>query len=375
MSKKAFTLIGILLLAALTAAVGYTMRDKLSPYLFSPQAGEAPEVAEDTARVRIIARSLEVPWRSVTLPDSTLLVTERPGKLQLINKDGTVSIPVPGVTSVGEGGLLGIALHPRFKDNRYLYLYHTTKQGDGLINHIDRYVYRDGRLDDKTVILGYIPGAPYHDGGELAFGPDGYLYIGTGDAGNPDLAQDTQSLAGKILRITDDGDIPEDNPFGNAIYSLGHRNVQGLAWDEWKRLWAIDHGPSGANSGFDELNKIEKGANYGWPLIRGDETQEGLQTPVIQSGARDTWAPAGLAYADGSLYFSGLRGRSLYQVKVSEAGDVSELHRHLSDRYGRLRSVEVQGDSLIISTSNTDGRGNPRAQDDKLLEVPLELLN
>ncbi|KKS63178.1 MAG: Quinoprotein glucose dehydrogenase [Candidatus Collierbacteria bacterium GW2011_GWD2_42_50] len=214
-----------------------------------------------------------------------------------------------------------------------------------------------------------IKGSSNHDGGRIAFGPDGYLYITTGDAETPNLAQDKNSLNGKILRIKDDGGIPEDNPFGNAVYSLGHRNPQGLAWDKNGTLWETEHGPSGIQTGNDEVNIIIKGGNYGWPTIKGDQTKKGLISPIIQSGTKDTWAPSGMAYYDGSLFFSGLRGEALYEAKIRN-GNKLDLLTHFKQEFGRIRAVVLGPDGyLYLSTSNQDGRGRVREGDDKIIKI------
>lgn len=316
----------------------------------------------------IVAENLKIPWEIAFLPGSDLLVTERPGILKRIGKDGRVFV-IEGVEHIGEGGLLGMTLHPNFSENRWLYLYLTTKVGDDLKNRVERYRFEGDRLSEKTIIIDGIPGAANHDGGRIAFGPDGYLYITTGDAGSSNLAQNTNSLAGKILRIKDDGSIPSDNPFGNAVYSYGHRNPQGLVWDEKGRLWATEHGRSGILSGLDELNLIEKGKNYGWPIIQGSETRPGMESPVAQSGSDETWAPAGIAFLNGSLFFGGLRGESLYEVKILNDNKIS-LKVHFQQEFGRIRAVVLGPDGYIyITTSNTDGRGEPRLDDDKIIKV------
>lgn len=196
--------------------------------------------------------------------------------------------------------------------------------------------------------------------------PDYYLYITTGDAGDKQSAQDINSLSGKILRIKDDGSELE-------VYSYGHRNPQGLAWDEQSRLWITEHGPSGLESGFDEINLIKQGGNYGWPIVQGDETQEGLVDPVVQSGANDTWAPAGMIYWDGSFFFAGLRGQTLYEAKLND-DDSLTLVSHFQGEYGRLRAVVLGPDNhLYISTSNTDGRGSKGKGDDKIIRIDPNL--
>src|SRR3989344_7203282 len=259
--KKA-TLTSIVILILLTALLFLYLRISQKEEESTKVIPKKEEkVAEETpAAEEIFAKNLEIPWDIAFLPDGDLLVTERTGVLKRFSKDGSEKgeVKVSGVNHYGEGGLLGLVLHPKFLENRYLYLYLTSKKGLGFENRIERYKYEDGSLSDRNVILGGIPGAIYHDGGRMAFGPDGYLYVTVGDATNSDSAQDTNSLAGKILRMTDEGKAPLDNPFNNLVYSYGHRNPQGLTWDDAGRLWSTEHGRSGALSGLDELNLIEK---------------------------------------------------------------------------------------------------------------------
>jgi len=323
---------------------------------------------EETKDREVVAQDLDIPWEVAFLPDGEMLITERPGKLLKIGEDRNV-IEIQGVQHVGEGGLMGLALHPDFGKNQLLYLYFTTGGQGRLTNQLERYKLVGNSLSEKKVILSGILGSSNHDGGRIAFGPDRNLYIGTGDAENPDLAQNTKSLNGKILRIKDDGSIPSDNPFGNAVYSYGHRNVQGLTWDKDGNLWATEHGRSGIQSGFDELNLIEKGKNYGWPVIQGNEQRDGMVTPIVNSGASETWAPAGAGFLNGSVFFVGLRGATLYETKLN-GKTVSELKKHLKDEYGRLRAVRVGPEGLLyITTSNRDGRGIPKENDDKLIRI------
>lgn len=320
---------------------------------------------EDSANSETIATGLVVPWQTVVLPGGDILVTERPGTLKRIGTDQR-AYNIEGVEHVGEGGLLGLALHPKFIDNNWLYIYLTTTSGGQISNRVERYTYAAAGLSDRKVIIDTIPGAANHDGGALAFGPDDHLYITTGDAGDDGSAQDRAALTGKILRLTDTGAVPADNPFRTAVYSYGHRNPQGLAWDDDGQLWATEHGRSGARSGYDELNLIQKGANYGWPVIEGDQTKSGMVKPVLHSGADDTWAPGGLAYLNDSLYFGGLRGQALYQAKLG-GDNTATLTKHLSETYGRIRGVTASEDNLLVTTSNRDGRGNPVQDDDKIL--------
>lgn len=315
--------------------------------------------------VSVVATGLRIPWGIAFLPGGDLLVTERPGKVLRIGADKK-GYAVEGVRHAGEGGLLGIALHPDFAANHFVYLYMTTSEGK-LQNVVERYTFANDQLTFDRTILSGIPAANNHDGGRLAFGPDGFLYVTTGDAENADNAQNTKSLAGKILRLRDDGSVPEDNPFGNAVWSYGHRNPQGLAWDASGQLWATEHGRSVPLSGYDELNKIAKGGNYGWPEIQGDAGRERMTKPVLHSGASDTWAPASLAFLGGSLYFGGLRGEALYETK---AAGTPFLETHFKNTYGRIREVALGPDGfLYLTTSNTDGRGSPKTGDDRVIRV------
>ena len=385
----------IITLVIITLAAFFLFRSQINRLFFKPTTSTAqPGVttsnlstslpkASPIEPITIVAQNLDIPWEVAFLPtvtdggtDGDLLVTERPGRLLKVTQGKQQLIQeIQGVNHIGEGGLMGLALHPEFGSNRWLYLYLTSSGSQGVINRLERYQLGGNTLSDRQVLLDNITGSSVHDGGRIAFGPDGYLYIGTGDAGNEQSAQDTNSLNGKILRVNDDGSIPPDNPFGNEVYSYGHRNVQGIAWDDSGNLWATEHGPSGNQTGYDELNLIRKGGNYGWPVIRGDQTRDGMVTPVLQSGSTDTWAPAGLAYLDGSLYFAGLRGASLYQTKLSGTS-VSSFIAHFTSDYGRLRAVTLSPNNLLyISTSNTDGRGSVNQGDDKIILIKPEIFD
>ncbi len=321
----------------------------------------------------VVAENLDTPWDIAFMPDGDMLVTERPGRLRRLGAS-PASIAIPGVKESGEGGLMGLTLHPDFASNKLIYVYFTAGT-TGSENKIIRYKLENNALVQDKVIISGIPSAIYHDGGRIAFGPDGMLYATTGDATDANLAQDKNSLAGKVLRLTADGAIPSDNPFGTAVWSWGHRNSQGLAWDAQGRLWATEHGRSGSSSGYDELNLIVKGGNYGWPTIQGSATQQGMIAPVLHSGATTTWAPSGIARAGTKLFWAGLAGESLYEATIESNGTVSGFKAHWKGTYGRLRAVTLGPDGhLYISTSNRDGRGSPAANDDRIIKVHPDAL-
>lgn len=358
----------IIILGGVLVVAGalYVFRDQLLPLIFRPTESSVQEAVTSDDAVEVIVSRLATPWSVVYLPDGDMLVTERSGTMRRIGENGQ-SYPIKGVRETSEGGLLGVALHPQFETNQRLYLYYTTDVFGSLENRIDEYRLVDDQLTKTRNILSSVPAASNHNGGAIAFGPDEKLYVTTGDAAKAGLAQDTASLAGKILRLNDDGTVPDDNPYQNLVWSYGHRNPQGIAWDDKGRLWSVEHGPSGASTGRDELNQIEKGVNYGWPVISGNEQRDGMRSPVAQSGDNDTWAPAGMAYVDGSLYFAGLRGQSLYRAEIN--GTAVGLTRYFSETYGRLRAVTAHDGQLTISTSNRDGRGTPKDTDDRLLKI------
>ncbi|MBI2859378.1 MAG: PQQ-dependent sugar dehydrogenase [Chloroflexi bacterium] len=322
----------------------------------------------DPPLAAFVARNLEIPWALDFLPDRSMVFTERPGRVRLVDASGGLVpqplLVVPDVARIGEGGLLGIAVHPDFNRNQFIYIYYSYPEGNGNSNKVVRYRKAGNSLSGPVTIISGIPGASNHDGGRIKFGPDGYLYIAAGDGSVPALAQDKSSLAGKILRIKGDGSIPPDNPFtGSPIYSYGHRNPQGLAWDDQGRLWATEHGSSAT----DELNLVQSGKNYGWPVIRGEQSASGMESPVLQSGT-DTWAPSGTAFRNGSIFFGALRGQSLFQVQINN--QPPSLQRHLNRSFGRIRDVVVGPDGLLyITTSNRDGRGVPSPNDDQIIRI------
>ena len=315
---------------------------------------------------QIVANNLSIPWGLVFLPDKSVLFTERAGRVRQITPTGAVIenplTTISDVKAVGEGGLLGITLHPKYSINHYAYLYYTySTDGQNTLNKVVRYLYVNNSFQIDKVIVEKIPGNIFHNGGRLKFGPDGYLYITTGDSLNPSLAQNTSSLAGKILRVTDDGKPVAGNPFKSLVYSYGHRNPQGLAWDENGRLWETEHG----NNAHDEINIINIGNNYGWPTIIGDQKAYGMITPVLTSG-NETWAPSGAVYIKPFLYFAGLRSSSLFRYDTK----TGKLDQFLKGKYGRLRDVVLGPDNfLYITTSNMDGRALTNLDGDKIIKV------
>ena len=378
MSKKVIGYIILVKLILIGVAI-LLFGDTITRTVFAPTDTSIENITSDgdvSIKDEVIVRAsqLSVPWAVEPLHDGTILATERTGNLLHIPTDGSVTrISVPDVESTGEGGLLGVVTHPSFETNRLIYLYVTHETDIGVRNRVMQYRFMEGVLDQEKIIIDAIPGARYHDGGQLAIGPDAKLYVTTGDAGEGDMAQDKDSLAGKILRLNLDGSIPQDNPFDSAVYSFGHRNPQGLAWDDEGQLWSSEHGRSGVKSGFDELNKIIEGGNYGWPIIEGDEEAEDMITPVVHSGPDDTWAPASLAFVDGTFYWGGLRGQALYAVDKTGNNSVDNVRMYFREKYGRLRAVvpSLDNGSLYITTSNTDGRGKPLDGDDKIIEISL----
>ena len=313
--------------------------------------------------VKTIATGLQVPCGVAFLPDGSALVSERPtGEIVRIPKGGGRArgvMHVPGVNANGEGGLLGLAVSPHYSSDRLVYAYMTTA-GD---NRIVRF-----RLGGPVhPILTGLQEASIHDGGRIAFGPDGKLYAGVGDAGNTANAQNRSSRNGKILRINPDGSIPKDNPFpGSPVWTLGHRNVQGLAWDRSGRLWATEFG----QDTWDEINLISKGRNYGWPIVEGKgSTHGGRFTNPLVTWPTDESSPSGAAILNGTLYAGALAGRRLWKIPLhgSKTGKPVAV---LTGRYGRLRTVvAAPGGGLWVTTSNRDGRGSPHSGDDKILLV------
>ncbi|HEV8536472.1 MAG TPA: PQQ-dependent sugar dehydrogenase [Candidatus Limnocylindria bacterium] len=352
----------------------------------SPRLGAA--VVEN---VQLIATGLQAPWAIDLAADGRLFITERAGRVRVVQlgpggglrPEPWATVPASTVRD-GEKGLLGIALDPDFARTRFVYLYYSyTAPGGGTRNKLVRMRDENGRGVEETVLLDGIPGNANHDGGRVKFGPDGKIYVTTGDAENGANAQNAASLAGKILRVNRDGSVPTDNPTaGSPVWSRGHRNVQGIAWHpDTGALYATEHGPSNPfpDCCNDEVNSIVPGGNYGWPIVRGAAGDPRFQDPALDSGGFETWAPSGAAFATrpgplrGSLIFATLRGQHLHRVVFAADGrTVGFREKLLTTQYGRLRDVyEIASGEFLVLTSNRDGRGLPVPDDDRVLLVTL----
>lgn len=339
-------------------------------------------------KVEVVAKGLEVPWAIVFAPDGRMIFTERPGRVRVIEKGQLRPQPLAVIQDCvhrGEGGLMGLALHPDFARNRWLYLAYLY-ENRGLKVKVVRYRDAGDRLVEPKVIIEGIEGHFIHDGTALGFGPDGKLYITTGDAAKRELAQRLDSLNGKTLRLNDDGTVPKDNPFvGRAdarpeIWSYGHRNAQGMDWQPGTGLmFQTEHGPSGFDGpgGGDEVNIVERGKNYGWPLIHHRQAAQGMESPLLEY--TPSVAPGGAAFYRGSrfpawkgnFFFACLRGERLIRV-VLDGRRVVKEEALLRGEYGRLRAVAYGPDGyLYVSTSNRDGRGRPHPDDDRILRIGL----
>ena len=341
----------------------------------------------DTVTVEVWVKNLEVPWSLVFLPDGRALVSERPGRIRLIQDGHLQEKPYLSVDAarVGEAGLMGIAVHPQFPMEPYIYAMYTYRKGGDLLNRVARFRDRGGTGSFDRVIIDNIPGARFHDGGRIAFGPDGMLYVTTGENFISALAQDLSSLAGKVLRVTPEGNIPADNPFiDSPVYSYGHRNPQGIAWQpDTGRLFESEHGPSGEFGRFahDEINIITKGGNYGWPHVIGSLGKEPYIDPIIVW--KETTPPGGITFYKGNLlghlrgdlFVATLRSRALVRIKFDADTRIQKIERWFaqdfkSGRYGRLRDVVSGPDgALYFTSSNRDGRGNPASDDDKIYRI------
>lgn len=382
------------LMTACTAGPAPTPSSTPSPER-SPSAAPTPAPAPPVAMlpdgpVSEIARGLDAPWSVLRLPDGGVLVSERDSaRIVEIGADGTVRevALVPGVAAAGEGGLLGLALQPAdgATANDASGTDATGGTGDAAATPAQVYAYFTGADDNRIVrmpltgsagslalgtpetVFAGIPKASNHNGGRIAFGPDGMLYVTTGDAGQRDAAQDPASLAGKILRLTPDGVPAPDNPFGTAAWSIGHRNPQGLAWDASGTLWAAEFG----QNTWDELNRIERGANFGWPIVEGQAGDPRFTDPVVQWPTTEA-SPSGLAIVGDTIVLAALRGERVWTVYPASAPAAPIVQPWFVGDFGRIRDViPGPGDELWFLTNNTDGRGSPAEGDDRLLRVPI----
>ncbi|MGV1005848.1 MAG: PQQ-dependent sugar dehydrogenase [Candidatus Nanopelagicales bacterium] len=316
----------------------------------------------------VVAANLAAPWGIAQLPDGSALVTVRDTARVLLvglgRQPANVAL-VSGVRPYGEGGLLGIAISPVFERDRYAFVYYTAADD----NRIARYRYVSGEFRSRKVIVTGIPKSPIHNGGFLAFGPDGYLYAGTGDAGQSSRSQQWGSLGGKILRMTKAGKAPAGNPrAGNLAWSRGHRNVQGFGWDPRGRMFASEFG----QNTWDELNLIVRGGNYGWPSAEGKGSDDRYRNPLVTWTTAEA-SPSGLAVTADAVYVAALRGESLWRVPFAGDG-LGEPQRLLQAVYGRLRTVAIDavGDFWILN-SNTS-RGDPTIDDDRVIVLPASAL-
>jgi glucose/arabinose dehydrogenase len=338
-----------------------------------PQAGPTPTEGRPSStaasptggaagQVSVLATGLEAPWGIAFLPDGDALVTERDSaRILRLPAGGGAPTEVQRLSEVdggGEGGLLGIAVPPTYARDQLVYVYYTTADD----NRIAR--MRLGQRPEP-IVTG-IPRSGIHNGGRLVFGPDGFLYVGTGDASERGNSQDRNSLGGKILRMTPDGQPAPGNPFGSLVWTYGHRNVQGLAFDRAGRLWASEFG----QNRFDEINLIQAGKDYGWPIVEGASDDPRFAAPLVTWPTSDA-SPSGVAIAGSTLYVAALRGERLWQVPLD--GDRTGSPRAtLEGEYGRLRAVQLAPDgSLWILTSNRDGRGDPTGDDDRILRLTV----
>nr|WP_309238045.1 PQQ-dependent sugar dehydrogenase [Streptomyces albidus (ex Kaewkla and Franco 2022)] len=339
----------------------------------SPDGTASAAPAKGSVKVeRTITTGLRAPWGLAPLPGGDLLISTRnSGKIFRVdgrNGKKTELGQVPGVGASGEGGLLGIAVPP--DDAKMIYAYFTTESDNRIVRMLyDSKKPRGDQLGAPDTILKGIPRGEIHNGGRIAFGPDKMLYAGTGESGEGGLAQDKDSLGGKILRMTPDGEPPgQGNPQSDSVvYSYGHRNVQGLDWDGDKRLWASEFG----QNTWDELNLIRPGKNYGWPDAEGKTGRSGFVDPLEQWRPADA-SPSGLAVAEGSVWMAGLRGERLWRIPLKGTKPAARPQSFLDGRYGRLRTVVSDGaDHLWLVTNETDSRGTPEKGDDRILKLKV----
>jgi glucose/arabinose dehydrogenase len=370
-----------LLAAALLLAGCSTAKKSATCLEVTGGFGPAGTVAVKT---EVVASGLEVPWGVGFLPGGSILLTERPGRIRLIENGALLPDPVATI-AIGPGdeaGLLGLELHPDFARNRQFYVYVTVASGAETENRVERWVLAaDSRSATKDRdVFSRIPASKFHDGGRIRFGPDKMLYIGSGDARNPPNSQDRSSPSGKILRVTPDGDVPSDNPFaGSPVFLLGVRNTQGFDWRDDATLYVTDHGPSGelGRSNYDEVSVAKAGDNLGWPDSYKCEERQGMVSPSITFATATPPGGAAIYRGDaiaewrGDLIIGTLGSKHLHRVRFKAGSAEVELHEvYFANTHGRLREVRMGPDGhLYVTTSNCDGRGTCGAQKDQLLRV------
>lgn len=352
----------LFILLAVTLIAGCSKTEE--PKTVDQQNEEVKEQGNQE-ELEVIMEHLEVPWSIGKLGD-TFYLTERAGHIVKI-EDGKMERQEvelqKQLSTASEAGLLGFVLAPDFSESNRAYAYYTYEEDNGQFNRVVTLHLEEGAWTEEKLLLDHIPSGAFHHGGRLKIGPDGKLYATTGDATIREIAQDKNSLGGKIIRMNLDGTIPGDNPFPDSyVYSYGHRNPQGITWSPDGELFASEHG----NNANDEVNRIEAGKNYGWPLIEGDEEQEGMVSPLFTSGAETTWAPSGMDYYNGKLYAAALRGTAVFAFDPE-----LEKQKEIITGLGRIRDVFIDDEALYFITNNTDGRGNPQENGDKLYRLPL----
>lgn len=367
------SLLFLLALLAVLILIGYLLLPTLKRGYFSPEYNG--ENSNTQWQISEYANGFEVPWDIQFSSNGELFVTERAGKVKVVRSNSAVDTiaQLSNVYSVGESGLTGIALHPQFESNGFIYLYYTYREAGTSFNRVSRFKYKDNGLSDEQVILNNLAGGSIHNGGRMAFGPDGKLWVLTGDAAQPSLAQKADELEGKVLRLNEDGSVPNDNPIsGSLVYSLGHRNPQGLDWHPLTgELFVSSHG----ELAYDEINHVKANSNHGWPLYKKCNEPAPF-VPAVLCSNNETWAPSGVAFygsdskqLESSLFFVGLRSGLLERLEIVD-NKVEGRETLIKGKYGRLRAIARGPDaSLYITTSNRDGRGSPQAGDDKILKV------
>ncbi len=382
-AKRVAAVLTISLWIGVLAACGKNDEPNAAPPAASPEATPteaasgtaAPEVTEDVATeepsdkptepVEVLAEKLRVPW-VIEFAGDVVYISEREGNIVQIEEGKLSRQSVKLTKSVldrGEGGFLGFLLAPDFASTQQAYAYHTYQEDGRTLNRVVLLKQNGDSWEEVRPLLEGIPGASNHDGGRMAYGPDKLLYVTTGDAQERELAQDKNSLAGKILRLELDGGVPSDNPFpGSYVYSYGHRNPQGMAWTDEGVMLVTEHGPSGSPGGHDEINVIEPGGNYGWPAVYGDQTQSGMIPPVYHTGD-PAIAPSGATMDEQNrLLIATLVGSALYRYDPA-----TKNMAVVFEGEGRLRDVKIKDGRVYVITNNTDGRGNPGKTDDRLL--------